>query len=421
MSQATGHSPQCETLFPLPEPVFTCACCGEDDISEDDVITGPDDETYCETCYDETFATCGRCDDIILQDDVITINANTRSEIQVCESCRDNYYIECTGCGDHFDSDHIYMSDSSDSYCESCSEDMTYCDDCGEVISCESSYYDENDSTYCEYCYYHNEHDENGRDIHDYGYKPEPVFYGLSHSHSTAGILLMGSEVEIDCGRDRDDCAADIVACGEEIYLKDDGSLSGSGLEIVSHPCTLEYHRARLDWARIMGAARDHGYRSHNTETCGIHVHVNRDYFGDHENLQDFGIAKVLLLVDRFWAPLVTFSRRRDAQLKHWAPQVELDIESSDGPDIIVDKTKATAYRGRYQAVNLTNEHTIEFRIFRGTLNLQTFTAILELVDTLCRFARDHTLQDVQSTSWARFRTACTAAALCDYLTSKNL
>ena len=49
----------------------------------------------------------------------------------------------------------------------------------------------------------------------------------------------------------------------------------------------------------------------------------------------------------------------------------ELHYESHDTEATIVDKMKCCKSKGRYQAVNLENTNTIEFRIFKGTLNIQ--------------------------------------------------
>ena len=51
----------------------------------------------------------------------------------------------------------------------------------------------------------------------------------------------------------------------------------------------------------------------------------------------------------------------------------------------------------RYHAINLTNRNTIEFRMFRGTLNIETFFATLQLVDNIVRYVKEHTNNDIQS------------------------
>ena len=49
----------------------------------------------------------------------------------------------------------------------------------------------------------------------------------------------------------------------------------------------------------------------------------------------------------------------------------------------ILEKAKSGC-NGRYVAVNLNNYHTIEFRLFRGTLKYSTFIATLQMVNHIC-------------------------------------
>ena len=66
----------------------------------------------------------------------------------------------------------------------------------------------------------------------------------------------------------------------------------------------------------------------------------------------------------------------------------------------IVDKMKCCKSKGRYQAVNLENANTIEFRIFKGTLNINTFLAAIQFVVTISSFAKQIKLSDIPFTSW---------------------
>ena len=72
---------------------------------------------------------------------------------------------------------------------------------------------------------------------------------------------------------------------------------------------------------------------------------------------------------------------------------VNVDIEDSDTESEIVDKVKNTKYAGRYQGINLQNDNTVEFRMFRGTLKLNTFIAALQFVDCICKIIYNAILQ----------------------------
>jgi hypothetical protein len=50
-----------------------------------------------------------------------------------------------------------------------------------------------------------------------------------------------------------------------------------------------------------------------------------------------------------------------------------------------------SSYHNRYYAVNLTNDNTLEIRLWRGTLNKQTFEATLKFTQRLaeiCKYTR---------------------------------
>lgn len=165
---------------------------------------------------------------------------------------------------------------------------------------------------YCSECY-HDEVDKN-RSIHDYGYKLEPIFYGDSKRY-------FGIELEIDgAGKDSDN-ADEILAIAnmgdEDIYIKGDGSLD-DGMEIVTHPMSLDYHK-NFQWEEIMKKAISLGYRSHQTSTCGLHIHVNRSSLGETHDEQEDVISRILFFVETHWAELLKFSRRSEYSMNRWA------------------------------------------------------------------------------------------------------
>ena len=100
----------------------------------------------------------------------------------------------------------------------------------------------------------------------------------------------------------------------EHIYIKHDGSLE-DGMEIVTHPMTLGYHLAEMPWGTVVAQAVHMGYTSHKACTCGLHVHVNRDAFGETQEEQEAVIARILFFVENHWNELLRFSRRTRDQM----------------------------------------------------------------------------------------------------------
>ena len=93
-------------------------------------------------------------------------------------------------------------------------------------------------------------------------------------------------------------------ANAENLYIKTDGSLD-EGLELVTHPMTLEYHLNEMPWAEVLRKAQSMGYLSHAAGTCGLHVHISRLAFGCTYEQQEAAIARLLYFVEKFWAELL--------------------------------------------------------------------------------------------------------------------
>ena len=71
--------------------------------------------------------------------------------------------------------------------------------------------------------------------------------------------------------------------------------------------------------------------------------------------------------------------------------------------------------------MNLCNYHTVEFRLFRGTLKHNTLIAALELVDQICELAIFRTDDEMQKMSWSEFVSKVTEPKLIRYLKERNI
>ena len=136
-------------------------------------------------------------------------------------------------------------------------------------------------TTWCERCDQREPEDEacgyQGGRIHDYSYKPLPIFHAVDNDPDVDRFMFMGTELEVE-DRECHNGGAQIVedALGNLVYCKHDGSLN-NGFEIVTHPMTLAYVH-QLDWSFTEKLIQT-GHRSWDTDTCGIHIHVDRRAF----------------------------------------------------------------------------------------------------------------------------------------------
>ena len=324
----------------------------------------------------------------------------------LCDDCAEEHTVSCDHCGETIWRNDAVCDDST-TLCQCCyDEHYRRCENCGRIIHDDDAlwYHDE---PYCSSCY-----DRIEVDIEEYSYKPDPIFYG-------EGTRFFGVELEVDCGGKDDENAGRIKGeancrC-ERIYIKSDGSLD-DGFEIVSHPMSLIYHFNEMPWEDVLSEAVRLGYRSHQTSTCGLHVHVNRDAFGENHDEQEKVIEKILFFVELHWAELFIFSRRSEYTMSRWAARYGYEKTGKQ----ILDKAKKNG-AGRYAAVNLCPYSTIEFRLFRGTLKLNTLYATLQLVNKICDVAMTMTEAEIENQSWSDFVQTVTEPELIQYLRERRL
>lgn len=178
---------------------------------------------------------------------------------------------------------------------------------------------------------------------------------------------------------------------------------------------SLEYHKS-FCWEDIMHKAVYLGYRSHQTSTCGLHIHVNRDSLSDNRDEQEEVISRILYFVEHHWNEMLKFSRRSEYSINRWAARYGYE----NSPKAIMEKAKKGNY-GRYAAVNLCNYHTVEFRLFRGTLKYNTLIAAIELVNRICDAAIYNTDENIAKLSWSEFVAGITEPELIQYLKERQL
>ena len=55
----------------------------------------------------------------------------------------------------------------------------------------------------------------------------------------------------------------------------------------------------------ICASALAEGMRSHDTDACGLHVHVSREFFGKNQTSRELTELKLIETVDRLFEPIV--------------------------------------------------------------------------------------------------------------------
>ena len=117
---------------------------------------------------------CSHCGILIDDDDYDEINGQL-----VCSDCISRYTTTCERCGATIWDSDAYGDDYTTLCCHCYENYYSRCTECDALIHNDDAYEYEGES-YCSECY-HDIRDSNSS-IHDYGYKPEPIFYASTES-----------------------------------------------------------------------------------------------------------------------------------------------------------------------------------------------------------------------------------------------
>lgn len=183
------------------------------------------------------------------------------------------------------------------------------------------------------------------------------------------------------------------------VVMKYDGSVSNSyygGGELVCDPRTLDDF-LKTDWKSVFERLVEFGVRSHETTTCGLHVHVSRAVMTDEvcHSVWDLrektkeAVGKLAAFMTYYESEIEKIARRNSSQ---WAAVIPSDY-SKDSEEFLGNITERiacmTSHSSRYHAVNNSNSYTVELRVFRGTLNAETFVASVDFAYNLVKNAKD--------------------------------
>jgi hypothetical protein len=387
-----------------------CGCVIEDGM---DFLEG-DNGIVCETCMDE-WCFCEFCGDI--HRDYSFVRAEDTGTF-ACDYCAGQHFYQCNECEEYFELNYnIHQDDYGNTLCEDCFYDgYTICENCGEIIHYDHAHeYD--GYSYCRSCF--DEIDKTPGNINSYGYKPYPEFFGGENT----GEFTFGMELEAGNGTLSGLSEFCEYADMDEIYLKEDCTIPGYGCEIVTHPMTFSYLNGCFDLESILQSARQNGLTSHDNGDCGLHLHVDKRYFGDDDMTQKFNIAKTIILYERHFDNIVNFSRRQEYKIDKWCNCSSISRRQHDTARSLADKISDKIYEDdRYEAVNLQNENTVEFRVFRGSLLMETVMASIQFTKIIIDFAKSSTIDVCDNATWGDIMaTGSEFKELQSYLAKRNL
>ena len=219
--------------------------------------------------------------------------------------------------------------------------------------------------------------------VNSHSFKPDPYFFCVRHGDDDLSNEFYGIELEIEAEKgaiiSRVNEANGMLAGSEYLekffYVKRDGSLN-FGAEVVSHPATFKFWMENKGLMNpILGLRRKKGYSSALCKTCGMHVHISRDVFSSQHMYNMLKLFECRRL-------MFAASRRDRDQFNSWC-RTGLRSEQQ-----MIRESEGRSGEYKYAALNTRPSRTVEVRIFRGTLDRQTFFGNLQFVKCAVDFTR---------------------------------
>lgn len=198
--------------------------------------------------------------------------------------------------------------------------------------------------------------------LNQYSYKPEPTFIGGKSNK------YYGLELEYGFTSKRE--AAKIMTRHQaSLYLKSDSSVRGGDFnaELVSHPHTFAELMKPDSFIHTVAHAK-----VNPSEANGCHIHISRTAF---DNNKHYSMFYFLLHASR---DLLEFVGGR--QLNNYCKF------AASGR--IYTKANAQESHDRSRAVNETNLHTVEVRIFNSTNDSAHIRRYVQFVDAAIEYTR---------------------------------
>ena len=261
-------------------------------------------------------------------------------------------------------------------------------------------------------------------DIEEYDYSVDPEFF---YDKRPDEDFYMGVELEVDGGGDDDHSILileNILGTDYAYYMRD-GSLN-NGFEIAMMPSSLAYvnkHKQKFEDAFKYLASLD--YRSHDTNTCGLHIHFDRTAFGTRPSVQKLKAAYLALIMEKNWNQITKFARRTRSQMNNWSVNKKLsgDVYHDDNDETFTSKFEDKYMdRSKYNALNCNHRYTFELRLFKGTLNANTYLATMQFTHNLINVAKQcKSLDEAQQIKFADIISYKSYPELTKYLGQRAL
>jgi hypothetical protein len=216
--------------------------------------------------------------------------------------------------------------------------------------------------------------------------------------------VLLGLELEIETENDRNNTAQKLLDGvgeyqGEQYALLENDASLDHGFEMVTAYTGLDVHQEQLSFFKDDLYKPLKGAKSHDTSTCGLHVHICKS---DMTTLH--GAKMILFINDQGNERLIKAIARRDSSYGSIKNKKDDKSWIKESLECRGKRSQLRRLnRDRYEALNFQNDNTVEFRLFKGSLKYDTIMACLEFTYATWFFCREASTKNLTIDYFLKF------------------
>lgn len=287
-----------------------------------------------------------------------------------CDFLNGKYF--CTKCGQIFSTPEAAARHK----CVKISASTRVCALCGSVLA------DNNKNRLCPDC----QRDCNAK-IYGYHDRPNRSRVLFSNPDKRAKYVHIGAEIETNAAAGI--CAKTLASRADSIFNADpyapviafehDGSLGENGVEMITQPLTYRRFKAMYNNINDLYTAPE---RAHTSEACGLHFHIDREFF---EGADMAAAIKIDFMINAYFREFWNAASGR-AHESHYAGKKDMPEKKTP----LTVTAASIRNTDRYFAVNVGSRQTIELRLFGGggMDSATAFFAALDLAQAVARWAK---------------------------------
>ena len=303
---------------------------------------------------------------------------------RLCHECGGTrtYHRECNCCALSwpYSTDMVFYNGLG-SVCPRCQEnlDIRHCDDCDQ------SFVVHEEPGLCSCNYY---------EINNYTYRPVPHYLFDQKRERREKSTYYGIELEFSPPSGRGDDNSRVLGFAfkrvprmfDYFYAKQDVS-TNNGFEIVSHPFTWNWIEQKEQKEMLYNFFKilvgQFGYSGRNVH-CGMHIHVSRKWFR----------ASTMYKITKMFYGYPLFAEKvAGRSILDMQRYASLSFGGKEDLTLKAKNHKRVGYGDR-GAINLLNQSTVEFRLFRGVDDADVMYRNLEYLEALRQYVALSSLED---------------------------